>query len=162
MSVAQAVFWVFAAITAVGTIGVVTVQNVVHAALALVATLMGTAGIFLLFGAEFVGLVQVLIYVGAVVVLFLFGIMLTAPRTGVKVLDNSQRLLALVASLGVFGVLALSMVNGLRGERLELSVSFPTRELGTALFTTWVLPFEAISFLLLAALIGAIVLARRD
>lgn len=152
------------ALTAVAGVGVVAARNVLHAALALVATLMGVAGIFILLGAEFVGLVQVLVYVGAVVVLFLFGIMLTAARpVGTRpVVDNNQRWMAAAVAFGVFSVLAAGMWAAFHGQTLELKHAFPTTELGLALFTEWILPFEVVSILLLAALIGAIVLARKD
>lgn len=161
--VQEIAFWVLAGIIAVSSVIVVAVRNVVHAALGLVGALMGAAGLFLLFGAEFVGLAQILIYVGAVVILFLFGIMLTASRPGrPPVTDNDQRLVAAGVALGVFVLLAAGILAAFGGQTLELDVAFPTSELGADLFTRWILPFEAVSILLLAALIGAIVLARRD
>ena len=154
-------FLVFAGISAVASVFTVTTRNVVHAALGLAAALVGAAGLFILFGAEFVGLAQVLIYVGAVVILFLFGIMLTATP-GKAVVDNDQRGFAALVALGVFAVLAVGAVATFGSRTMEFDVAFPTTELGNALFTTWILPFEAVSILLLAALVGAIVLARKD
>jgi NADH-quinone oxidoreductase subunit J len=158
----QLVFWVLAGLTAVSSIFVVATRNVVHSALALAAALVGAAGLFILFGAEFVGLAQILIYVGAVVILFLFGIMLTSTVTGEPVVDNDQRGLAALVAAGVFVVLAVGIVAAYGDRQLKLFVAFPTEKLGTALFTKWILPFEAVSVLLLAALVGAIVLARKD
>jgi NADH-quinone oxidoreductase subunit J len=158
----QLAFWIFAALAGISSIVVVATRNVVHAALGLAAALVGAAGLFILMGAEFVGLAQILIYVGAVVILFLFGIMLTSQATGRPVVDNDQRWLAALVALGIFGVLAVGIVGAFGDERLNFDVAFPTRELGTDLFTKWILPFEAVSILLLAALVGAIVLARRD
>lgn len=155
-------FWVLAAMAGVAAIVVVVVPNVVHSALALAAALLASAGLFILFGAEFVGLSQILIYVGAVVILFLFGIMLTSGSTASKAVDNDQKPLALVVSIGTFGVLAAGILAAFGGRRLDLTVAFPTREIGSSLFTRWILPFEAVSILLLAAIVGAIVLARRD
>lgn len=161
--VQEIAFWALAVVIGVSSVIVVAVRNVVHAALGLVGALMGAAGVFLLFGAEFVGLAQILIYVGAVVVLFLFGIMLTASRPGqLPVTDNDQRLVAAGVALGVFVLLAAGILAAFGGQTLELDVAFPTADLGTDLFTRWILPFEAVSILLIAALIGAIVLARRD
>lgn len=154
-------FWVFAGLTALSSLFTVTTRNVVHAALGLAGALLGAAALFILFGAEFVGLAQVLIYVGAVVVLFLFGIMLT-QASGPSRVDNDQRPLAAVVALGLFAVLAAGIWSTYGTRELDLEVAFPTRELGTEIFTTWILPFEAVSVLLLAALVGAIVLARRD
>jgi NADH-quinone oxidoreductase subunit J len=158
----QLVFWALGGATAISALFVVTTRNVVHAALGLAATLLGAAGLFILFGAEFVGLAQILIYVGAVVILFLFGIMLTSQAPGPKVVDNDQRWLAALVSLGVFAVLAVGILSAFGGRRMKFFVAFPTRQLGIELFTRWILPFEAVSVLLLAALVGAIVLARRD
>jgi NADH-quinone oxidoreductase subunit J len=156
------VFWILAGLTALAAVFVVTTRNVVHSALGLAAALVGSAGIFILFGAEFVGLAQILIYVGAVVILFLFGIMLTSSTPGQTVVDNDQRWLAALVALGVFAVLAAGILAAFGRRRLDLEVAFPIRQLGSALFTKWILPFEAVSILLLAALVGAIVLARRD
>jgi NADH-quinone oxidoreductase subunit J len=160
--VRQLTFWILAGMTAVATIGVVAAPNVVHSALALAGALLASAGIFILFGAEFVGLSQILIYVGAVVVLFLFGIMLTSGSGSAKVVDNDQRPVALLVSLGIFGVLAAGILAAFGGKQLDLKVAFPTAAVGQAIFTKWILPFEAVSILLLAAVVGAIVLARKD
>lgn len=162
MIVPQIAFWMLAGFTAVATLGVVVTRNVVHSALALAASLLGAAGLFILFGAEFVGLAQILIYVGAVVILFLFGIMLTSASAGRPVIDNEQRGLAALVAFGVFIVLAIGIVGAYGRRQLSLDVAFPTTQLGNALFTKWILPFEAVSVLLLAALVGAIVLARKD
>jgi NADH-quinone oxidoreductase subunit J len=159
----QVAFWIFAGFTGLASLFVVTTRNIVHSALGLAAALVGAAAIFILFGAEFIGLAQILIYVGAVVVLFLFGIMLTSSSTTARpVVDNKQRGMAALVALGVFVVLAAGILTSFGGRRLEFRVAFPIRELGNELFTTWILPFEAVSILLLAALVGAIVLARRD
>lgn len=162
MLLRQLAFWVFAALAGASSIIVVTTRNVVHAALALAAALVGAAGLFILFGAEFVGLAQILIYVGAVVILFLFGIMLTSQQPGRPVVDNDQRWLAALVALGIFGILSIGILAAFGDQQLKFKVAFPTQQLGTDLFTKWILPFEAVSVLLLAALVGAIVLARRD
>jgi NADH-quinone oxidoreductase subunit J len=155
-------FWVFAGLSAISALYVVASRNVVHAALGLAAALVGAAGLFILFGAEFVGLAQILIYVGAVVILFLFGIMLTSAAPGNPVVDNEQRGMALLVAAAVFAVLATGIVAAYGSRPLQLSVAFSTSALGGTIFTGWILPFEAVSVLLLAALVGAIVLARRD
>jgi NADH-quinone oxidoreductase subunit J len=157
--------WVFAAIGVVtGVTGafVVASRNVVHAALFLVATLGSIAALFLLLGAEFVGWTQILIYVGAIVVLLLFGIMLTRAPMGRMALDNQNRGIAVVVAAGVFGVLTWLIWDAFGDERIPLKQVVRTREIGQSMFSRFVLPFEAISVLLLAALVGAIVLARRD
>ena len=160
--------WAFAVVAVVGSVGairVVTAKNVVHAALYLVVTLLSVGGAYLLLAAEFVAWVQILIYVGAIVILFLFGLMLTKAPIGRDALDNQQRLVALVVALAVLGGLVF-LLNGAFGWNDPATVigveHTDTLAVGTSLFRSYVLPFEAISFLLLAALIGAIVLAPKD
>src|SRR5450755_1909966 len=105
-------FWVLALAMAAAAIGVVRTSNIVHAALFLVVVLAGVAAQYLLLVAEFVAWVQVLIYIGAVVILFLFGIMLTrAPIEGDSDLDNDQRFPAAVASLFLLGVLVVLLLD---------------------------------------------------
>ena len=161
-------FGVIAAGMIVGALRVVTTSNIVHAALWLVVCLGSVAGCYLLLSAEFLAWVQVLIYVGAVVVLLLFGLMLTRAPIGRSTdLDapRGQRLAAALVALGLAGVIVATSVDAFRGERIELGddrVGGSAAAAGEALFRSWVLPFEILSVLLLAALVGAIVLSRRD
>ncbi|HEV2636117.1 MAG TPA: NADH-quinone oxidoreductase subunit J [Actinocrinis sp.] len=145
---------------------VVTVQNLVHAALWLVVCLGAIAGEFLLLGAELIAWVQVLIYVGAVVVLLLFGLVLTrAPIGHTDELDVKHRLPAVVVALAAAGLLVTVVVDAYKNVWFDprQAVAAGTAQAnGTALFKFWVLPFEALSVLLLAALIGAIALSRRE
>jgi NADH-quinone oxidoreductase subunit J len=147
---------------------VVTTKHLVRAGLWLVVTLAAVAGAYLVLGAELVAWVQVLIYVGAVVVLLLFGLMLTRAPIGVSAdLDAPpmQRAAAAVVALGLAGIVVVSSVDAFRGEHIELSsddVGGSSAAAGEAVFRSWVLPFELLSVLLLAALVGAIVLSRRD
>ncbi len=163
----EPVNWVFALVALVvlgSAIKVVTAKNVVHAALFLVATLAGTAGLFLMLSAEFVAWVLVLVYIGAVIVLFLFGIMITRAPTGYdQSLDSDRKVWPAVLSVVTFGLLAWSSVQAFG----STVVSNPgegtdTAVLGTALMGRFVVPFEVVSFVLLAALIGGITIARRD
>ncbi len=148
----------------IAAIGVVTSRNVVHAALYLVGTLMGAAALYILLLAEFVAWVQVLVYVGAIVVLMLFGLMLTRAPIGKGDFDNDQRLLSALTALAVFGVASYIMVRAFEGQRIDLTreTGTLTRSIGEVIFSTYVLPFEVVSVLLLAALVGAVVIARRD
>jgi NADH-quinone oxidoreductase subunit J len=149
---------------AAAAVAVVTVKNVVHAALALVVVLAGVAAQYVLLQAEFVAWVQVLIYIGAVIVLFLFGIMLTrSPMRKDPTLDNDQRLPALLVALLLFVVLA-GLLGDTFGDARLPEAPTPTTSglLGEEIFRIYVIPFEVVSMLLLASLIGAIVLARRD
>jgi NADH-quinone oxidoreductase subunit J len=156
-------FGIIAVAMAVAAIGVVTMKNIVHAALALVVVLAGVAAQYILLQAEFLGIVQVLIYIGAVLVLFLFGIMLTrSPMRRTGEFDNDQRVLAGLVALLIFGVLAYLFSDQFGGEKLHLGQPTPTSAIADSIFRTYVVGFEVVSMLLLAALIGAIVLARRD
>jgi NADH-quinone oxidoreductase subunit J len=157
-------FMVLAVVGSVAAIAVVTARNVVHAALYLVVTLLSVGGVYLLLGAEFLGWVQILIYVGAIVILFLFGLMLTKAPIGRDVLDNHQRWLAALVGALVFAGLVFLVQDAFPVQDAVATESFQasTGIIGDAIFRRYVLPFEAISFLLLAALIGAIVLARKD
>ncbi|MDQ3645471.1 MAG: NADH-quinone oxidoreductase subunit J [Actinomycetota bacterium] len=160
----EILFWVFA-VTMVGSaIRVVTTNNVVHAALYLVVTLIGASLIYVLLFAEFVAWVQVLVYVGAVVVLMLFGLMLTRASIGGGSFDNDQRLLAAVTALGLFIVTSIVLVKSFEGKKIDFSrlEGTKTGDVGESIFVDYVLPFEAVSVLLLAALVGAVVIARRD
>lgn len=160
----QITFWVLAVAMGFSAIRVVTSKNVIHAALYLVVTLLGAATIFVLLYAEFVAWVQVLVYVGAIVVLMLFGLMLTRAEIGKSNFDNDQRLLAAIVSLAVFGVTSWVLVDAFEGQEINLgrSEGTTTESVGEAIFSAYVLPFEVVSVLLLAALVGAVVIARRD
>jgi NADH-quinone oxidoreductase subunit J len=160
----EAAFLILAVIGGLAALLVVTSRNVVHAALWLVVALASVAGVYLLLAAPFVAFVQVIIYVGAIVVLLLFGIMLTRAPVGRRVLDNTLRARAgaFVVGAGVFVMLTVFLAGAFGDQRISNRAATATAALGESLFRNYVLPFEAVSVLLLAALIGAIVLARRD
>lgn len=160
----QLFFWVFAIVMTGAAIRVVTSRNVVHAALYLVGTLMSAAAIYVMLYAEFVAWVQVLVYVGAIVVLMLFGLMLTRAPIGSANFDNHQRLLAAVCAGTLFLVTSVIMIRAFDGKMIDFTRESGTRaaDIGSAIFSAYVLPFEVVSVLLLAALVGAIVIARRD
>jgi len=162
MSWVEFAIFAFGALTALAAIAVVLSRNVIHAALYLVITLGGVGVIFLLVGAEFIGWVQFLVYVGAIVVLLLFGLMLTRAPIGRDATDNQQRLIAFGAAGVTFAVLTWLIWRTFGGEEIALEQPTRTADIGEALFTNFILPFELVSVLLLAALVGAIVLARRD
>ena len=159
-------FGVIAAVMAVAAVRLVTVQNVVRAALYLVIVLAGAAAQFILLAAEFVAAVQVLVYIGAIVVLFLFGIMLTRAPIGRHFqLDNDQRWVAALVSLFLLGLLAAVLGDAFGKQKIDvdgLQASGATQALGDSIFSAYLVPFEVVSVLLLAALVGAIVLARKD
>ncbi|MFJ9542398.1 NADH-quinone oxidoreductase subunit J [Streptomyces sp. NPDC101225] len=142
----------------------VTTRQLVHAALWLVVTLGGLAVEYLLLTAEFIAWVQVLIYVGSVVVLLLFGLMLTrAPIGRSPDADSGNRWAALTVAVAAAAALVWVVVDAFRTTWMDLDgpAAGSTAVTGASLFQNWVLPFEALSVLLLAALVGAIVLSRK-
>jgi len=143
---------------------VVASPQLVHAGLWLAVSLAALAGCYLLLTAEFVAWVQVLIYVGAVIVVVLFALMLTRAPTGPSPEPSvARRAVAAAVATATAGVLLAVLQAGLAGEVIDLDaveVGGATVT-GGALFRTWVLPFEVLSVLLLAALVGAITLSRR-
>ncbi len=157
-------FGILAAIVAISALRMVTTRNIVHAALYLVAVLAGLGALYVLLTAEFVATTQVLVYIGAVMVLFLFGIMLTkAPLGNVMEMTGRQWPLAAVVAALLGGVTIYSLVDRFGSERLNTDGPiYRTADVSDEVFSTYIVPFEAVSVLLLAALIGAIVLARKD
>lgn len=161
MTLTDLVFLVLAVIAVGSALLSMTSHQLVHAALWLVVTLGAVAGCFVLMTAEFIAWVQVLVYVGAVVVLVIFALMLTRQSSGTpsaEVTGNRwvAMLLGAVAAVG----LGATMVAGFHGERIDGRRIGTAESIGGALFTDWVLPFEILSGVLLAALIGAIVISR--
>ncbi|WP_399553145.1 NADH-quinone oxidoreductase subunit J [Streptomyces sp. gCLA4] len=143
----------------------VTTRQLVHAALWLVVALGGIAVEYLLLTAEFIAWVQVLIYLGSVIVLLLFGLMLTkAPIGRSPDADSGNRPIALGVAVVAAAALVWVVVDAFRTTWIDLDgpVQGSTKVSGEILFQHWVLPFEALSVLLLAALVGAIVLSRRN
>ncbi|WP_210732803.1 NADH-quinone oxidoreductase subunit J [Streptomyces sp. RKND-216] len=160
----EIVFLLVGVVTLAAAIVTVTTRQLVHAALWLVVALGGIAVEYLLLTAEFIAWVQVLIYVGSVVVLVLFGLMLTrAPIGRSPDADSRNRPVALLVAVTAAALLVTLVVDAFRTTRIDLDgpVQGSTRVAGAMLFRHWVLPFEALSVLLLAALVGAIVLSRR-
>jgi NADH-quinone oxidoreductase subunit J len=157
-------FGIVAVMMVVGALRVVTSNNVVHAALWLVVVLAGAAAQYVLLAAEFVAVTQVLVYVGAVMVLFLFGTMLTRSKIGRQTdLNNGYWWAAAATALFLLGTLSYVLIDAFEDRKLpEDVVPSTTREVSDSIFGPYLLPFWALSFVLLAAMIGAIVLARRD
>lgn len=141
---------------------VVVSRRIVHAALWLVVALGAIAGCFGALQAEFVALVQILVYVGAIVVLVLFALMLTkAPTNPLPGLTTGRGPFAAVVAGVLALVLGAGVVLAFGNEKIEPVADGSAAAIGTQVFKTWVLPFEVLSVLLLAALIGAIALSQR-
>jgi NADH-quinone oxidoreductase subunit J len=161
MSIVEVAFVIVSIVGSVAAIRLVTSQNVIHAALYLVVTLTSVGVVYLLLAAEFLAWVQILIYVGAIVVLLLFSLMLTRAPIGRDTLDNQQRGIAAVIGIGVLIGLVVLLQGTFGGKKIATSATH-TAQIGASLFRGYVLPFEIVSVLLLAALVGAVVLARKE
>jgi len=161
------VFWILAALVLVSGLMVVSLKNIFHCAIALIVCLSGVAGIFILLDAEFLAVAQVLIYVGAVAILMVFAIMLTSNLASRRIVQTNENaavgaLGAIVFVVGAWWLIRTSIKSGLLTRTLEALPGDNVLTLGRLLMTEFVLPFEVVSILLLAAMIGAIVLARRE
>jgi len=156
-------FGIIATVMIFAAFSVVTTKNVVHAALYLVLVLAGVAAQYILAAAEFVAVSQVMVYIGAVMVLFLFGIMLTRAQIGAEDgLNNSGWQLGIPVGVILFGLLAYVIIDAYEDDVIGERQPFPTEELSDQILSPFLVPFLAVSFVLLAAAIGAIVLARKD
>ncbi len=165
------VFVVSAAIVLAGAVGVIASRNPVHAALSLVATLFGIAVLFIAQDAQFLAAVQVIVYAGAIVVLFLFVLMLLGVDQAEDLRVDplvGQRPLAFLVSVAGAVVLLVALfagdtpATGLRAATEAIDEAVPNiNQLGTVLFTDYVLAFEITAVLLTIAVVGAVVLARR-
>lgn len=176
VNVAQNVgFYIIAAVMIWGAIRVVTTKNVVHAALWLVLVLGGIAAQYILAAAEFVAVSQVLVYIGAVMVLFLFGIMLTRATVGPDTdLNNKGWFIGVPVAVLLFGVLGYVALDAIDADafvnvednvivdRDPGKIAATTTQISDGYLGPYLVPFIALSFVLLAAAIGAIVLARKD
>jgi NADH-quinone oxidoreductase subunit J len=154
-------FLILAALTIAGATASMTLRKLVHCALALAVSLVGLAGLYLDLGAQFVGLVQVLVYVGAVVILIVFAILLTrsdelpSPRV-------ARAVSGVVISACVFGVLAWAVVSGGAGLGAPAYHREAISDIGHAMMQRYILPLEVVGLLLTAALIGAVVIAMEE
>ncbi len=164
-------FYAIAAVIVYSGFRVVTSDNVVHAALHLVAVLASVAAQYVILAAEFVAATQVLVYLGAIVVLFLFGIMLTRAKLGRdQDLTNRSWPFAALTAVVLFGVMAYALIDEYHWHEQPLPddprivdvAGSNTATVSDSIFSTYLVPFEVVSVLLLAALVGAIVLARKD
>ncbi len=164
----EAANWAFMAIalpTVFAGWRTVSSNNIVRAVLYLVVSLAGTAALFVMLGAEFVGWTVVLVYIGAVIILFLIGIMITRGPLGSDAeLSHPRNVRAPAALLSavLFAVIAWAVIDAFTNTMIEPFEPTLTADLANTLFTRWIIPFEVMSFVLLAALIGGIALARRD
>jgi NADH-quinone oxidoreductase subunit J len=162
----EPIFWILSAITVLGAIFAITLRNLIHCVLSLILFFLGIAGHYFLLRADFIGAVQILIYIGAVAVLMLFAIMLTRHVTG----DEGPREVLggkWWAGMGTAVIIAGLLWAIIRKDALAQLLPAGTAatsvvEIGKALVADWVVPFEAMAVLLTAALIGAVVIALEE
>jgi NADH-quinone oxidoreductase subunit J len=170
MSLSLILFFVLATLAVIGAVSLILQRHPIHSALSLIVVMVALAGLYLLLGAEFVAAVQIIVYGGAIMVLFVFVIMLlnaaAEERTDISKIANAGVILPLVAVLTAF--LGVTIARGT--EFMQAAARAPgqglvladTRALSHMLFTDFVYPFELTSFLILVAILGAVVLAQRE
>ena len=171
MTIPQILFYVFAAFLAVGGLGVITARNPVHAALFLVFSFVTSAAIWLLLEAEFLAIVLVLVYVGAVMVLFLFVVMMldvnvAQMREGFTRYAPLGFLIAIIVVIEIGSVVWVKSLGGMSAAAPSPSAQVEnysnTRVLGDLLYTDYLYPFELAAVILLVAIVAAIVLTMRQ
>ena len=158
ISAAELIFWLAFTVIVAGALGTVLLSNIVHAALALVATLFGVSAIYLLLATEFIALVQILVYGGGVVILIIFGLMMTNAQEDPIVTDGSQKPFAAIVGLLLGGIFIAAAIDAEWGA--ETAAVIPFRDFGARLFQDFIVPVIIVGVLLDIALSGAIVNAR--
>lgn len=164
--IAQASFYAIAGLACVFAFGVVTMRNIFHCAVSLALCLFCVAGVYLFLNAEFLAIVQVLIYVGAIVTLFIFAIMLTANIEDRSIRQANRQALvsaavaAAILSFFIFMIIGAPWKAAPSGASAGASSGPGLEDIGRALMSAYALPFEFISLILLAALVGAIVIGK--
>jgi NADH-quinone oxidoreductase subunit J len=162
MSIYDFIFYLFAAVTLLSAFFVVTTRNIVRAAFFLLFTFFGVAGIYVLLGADFVAIVQLIVYVGGILILLIFGVMITNKITQVDIKTGTIHTLPAAIGVGLFtGVIGSVILNT---EWFQIKTDMPASTLstlGSMLINEYVLIFELLGILLLVALIGAASMARK-
>ena len=163
----QIAFWILAPLAMAGALGMVFAKNAVHSALWLVLTMLSLGCLYMAQGAEFLGFAQIIVYTGAIMMLFLFVLMLTGRDAGDSVIEvlRGQRIKAAIVGIGFVGLLVAAFVRALRGTQSVglgpvMAERGPIGSLAAALFTDYLFPFELTSALLITAAVGAMVLAH--
>jgi NAD(P)H-quinone oxidoreductase subunit 6 len=163
MEISTAVFYLIAAITLGSAMMVAFSRNIIYSAFSLLGTFMGVAGLYVFLGADFVAGVQVLIYVGGILVLILFAVMLTHRITDVDITNRAAGRIPALIVVGVFIALLAQTVRSTPWAKAKEFVFEPTtRKIGDLFLDDYLLPFELASLVLLAAMIGAVVLSRKE
>jgi NADH-quinone oxidoreductase subunit J len=162
MTAGAVVFWAFALVTVASAAVVVLARSLIYSAFALLFTFFGVAGLYVLLGADFLAATQLLIYVGGILVLLLFGVMLTHKLYDLDLKSEAVQFTpGLIVAAGLFAILAATAVRTQWAEGPGRSPAPTTEEIGKLFMSSFLLPFEAASILLLVALMGAAMIVRR-
>jgi NADH-quinone oxidoreductase subunit J len=170
MSSTVLIFYAFAALTLAGALGIVFTRNILYAAFSLLLTFLGVAALYVLAGADLLAVVQIMIYVGGVLVLMIFGIMLTGKTTDKYLPSPNNRIAGTMAGLGLFGLLVAAILKANfstiswiteAGQSNKSVTESTVAGIGINLMTDFVLPFEIAGILLMVALLGAAYIAGR-
>ncbi|WPP53388.1 NADH-quinone oxidoreductase subunit J family protein [Catalinimonas niigatensis] len=172
MSLGQIIFYIFAAMTVISAMMILFTRNVLYAAFLLIVTFLGVAAVYIFAGADFLAITQILVYVGGILILMIFGVMLTNKIAGQAVTTEGQHhFWGTLIGLSLFGLLAYTILQvnfstlkwiqkaEVEGQIIQDST---IQTIGIQLMTDYVLPFEVSGILLLVALIGAAFIARRQ
>jgi NAD(P)H-quinone oxidoreductase subunit 6 len=163
MDVATAVFYLICLVTVVSAGMVALSRNIIYSAFSLLGTFMGVAGLYVFLGADFVAAVQLLIYVGGILVLVLFAVMLTHRITDVEITNRAAGRIPALVLIGIFIVLLIQTVRETPWAKAkEVVYVATTAKIGDAFLYEYLLPFELASLVLLGAMIGAVVLSRKE
>lgn len=163
MSLYDIIFYIFAIITLGSALIVVSSRNIIYSAFSLLFTFFGVAGIYVLLNADFIAVVQLIVYVGGILILIIFGVMLTNKITDVQIKSESIQIVPATIAVGIFaGILTAALVKTDWYTTSPATYDQTIFEIGRQLLTTYVLPFELAGILLLIALIGSVMIARRE
>jgi len=162
MNIYDIIFYLFAAVTVLSAFFVVTTRNIVRAAFFLLFTFFGVSGIYVLLGADFVAIVQLIVYVGGILILLIFGVMITNKITQVDIKTGTIHTLPAAIGVGLFTGIIGAVILNTEWYQTESEIPQSTLStLGTMLLNEYVLVFELLGILLLVALIGAASMARK-
>lgn len=162
MTLYDIIFYLFAFVTLVSAYLVVTVRNIVYSAFSLLFTLFGIAGLYALLAADFIAVVQLIVYVGGILILIIFGVMLTNKITNVQIKTGVFQILPATIGVGIFGGFLLAVLLNTKWVNQNINDAPPTTfQLGTLLMNEWVIVFELLGIVLLIALLGAASIARK-
>lgn len=163
MGLYDIIFYLFAIVTVASAIVVVTAKNIIYSAFSLLVTLFGIAGLYVLLGSDFIAVVQLMVYVGGILILMIFGVMLTHKITSVEIKNSTVHILPALVGATVLAV-AILMILFNTNWHIQPGIipQTTTKDLGRTLISDYVLIFELLGILLLIALVGAASIARRE